>query len=176
MVDQEFKPNSQDLPNFSAVTETTAKSFLYRGGQPSADGFAILQTDFAVKTVICLRSWDTDWEQQTCSSLGLNYVYSPLPIKLSSTSEDDFLSFVRSFFVEVQNRPRNIFIHCHQGIDRTGLMIALYRMCVDNWAFDAAFQEMENFGYRGILHQVFLSRLKDTLYDWWANSRCSLAT
>jgi protein-tyrosine phosphatase len=56
-----------------------------------------------------------------------------------------------------------VFVHCHRGIDRTGMMCAVYRMVVCGWSKEEALDEMTNgpFGYDGMFSNVvdFLWRL-----------------
>jgi protein-tyrosine phosphatase len=40
-----------------------------------------------------------------------------------------------------------VLIHCHHGSDRTGLVIAMYRIVYQNWTKDAAIDELRNGGY-----------------------------
>jgi protein tyrosine/serine phosphatase len=46
------------------------------------------------------------------------------------------------------NRP--VFVHCRQGQDRTGIVVAAYRMKTDGWPLDLAEAEMESFGFNGV--------------------------
>ena len=45
------------------------------------------------------------------------------------------------------NRDKKIFVHCRYGDDRTGMMIAAYRMADEAWTSDEARKEMEKFGF-----------------------------
>ena len=38
-------------------------------------------------------------------------------------------------------------MHCQQGADRTGTMMAFYRIAVQGWPKDDAIAEMKNGGY-----------------------------
>ena len=40
-----------------------------------------------------------------------------------------------------------IYIHCHKGVDRTGFMVALFRMLFQEWNFKDAVAEMYRMGY-----------------------------
>ncbi|MBC7739269.1 MAG: protein-tyrosine-phosphatase, partial [Candidatus Saccharibacteria bacterium] len=38
-------------------------------------------------------------------------------------------------------------VHCHHGADRTGLIVALYRLIAQGWSRDAAIAELIEGGY-----------------------------
>ena len=46
-----------------------------------------------------------------------------------------------------ENPHKKVFVHCRYGDDRTGMMVAAYRMAVENWSADEAWEEMQVFGY-----------------------------
>jgi hypothetical protein len=48
-----------------------------------------------------------------------------------------------------------VFVPCDQGVDRTGLVIAAYRMRVQGWLQQAAVQELYATGFYGILDWLF---------------------
>jgi hypothetical protein len=43
-------------------------------------------------------------------------------------------------------------VHCRWGDDRTGMMIAAYRLVEQHWTPKEAMQKMHEFGYGGIHH------------------------
>ena len=43
------------------------------------------------------------------------------------------------------NQP--VYVHCALGQDRTGVVVAAYRMDVDGWSFEDAEKEMQSFGF-----------------------------
>jgi len=40
-----------------------------------------------------------------------------------------------------------VFVHCRLGDDRSGMMIAAYRMAAQGWSADDAMLEMKYFGF-----------------------------
>ena len=44
--------------------------------------------------------------------------------------------------------PKPVFVHCMKGQDRTGVVIAAYRIRRQGWTFDQAYQEMLSYGHK----------------------------
>lgn len=117
---------------------------LYRGAQPAQKGFAELKR-LGVTTVVNLR---TGWQGSTAErkeveTLGLRYVNIPVGgwSPPSNAQVAQFLSLVKN------SDGQKVFVHCHFGDDRTGVMIATYRIAVEHWTADQAVQEMRSFGF-----------------------------
>ena len=78
--------------------------------------------------------------------LGIRYVHIPMSVmpwsKISQKS-------IKSYF-EVLNDPANypIFVHCRRGADRTGVMVALYRIVAHGWDGKKAVKEARDIGMR----------------------------
>ncbi len=127
------------LPNFGRVTDT-----LYRGAQPSQAGFGALQ-QMGVAIVVNFREepWETSTEKREVESLGMQYVGIPWKGKHTPSNAQivQFLDLVRA------NPQAKIFVHCQRGADRTGTMIAAYRIAVEHEAVPDAVSEMYRFHY-----------------------------
>jgi protein tyrosine/serine phosphatase len=55
---------------------------------------------------------------------------------------------VASFLKLLRDNPKQkIFVHCYYGDDRTGVMIAAYRMAEQHWTADQAYNEMRFFHF-----------------------------
>ena len=134
---------------------------LYRGSQPDAEGFRHLR-DLGVKTIINLReerdALETN-EQKIVESLGMRYV--PLPVR-----DGNFFTWfrripddsVKRFLATLQTEPGPFFVHCRRGTDRTGAMVAFYRMVQSGWDATRATAEANEVGmrfwYRGLRRQI----------------------
>jgi protein tyrosine/serine phosphatase len=58
---------------------------------------------------------------------------------------------LKAFFdVVLDPAKRPVFVHCAHGKDRTGTMCAVYRMEVDGWTPEKAFEEMQKFGFHDL--------------------------
>jgi uncharacterized protein (TIGR01244 family) len=154
---QEQTASNIGIERFHRVDER-----LYRGAQPTADGFRQLR-DLGVRTVINLRL-EADAkrvdEQRIVESLGMRYVH--LPIR-----DGNFFTWfrrvpqdaVRKFFEIVESAESGpVFVHCHRGADRTGTLVALYRIARQGWDAQRAVKEAGDIGmrwwYRGLRQQI----------------------
>jgi protein tyrosine/serine phosphatase len=124
----------KDLPNFAQVSP-----HLYRGGQPTAEGFGQLKA-MGIKTVVSLRSAHSD--RKLLAGTGLRYVR--FICKAERPDEENVVKFLK-VMEDPQNWP--VFVHCHAGADRTGLMVAVYRVIHQGWTAEDAIAELPNFGY-----------------------------
>jgi protein tyrosine phosphatase (PTP) superfamily phosphohydrolase (DUF442 family) len=113
---------------------------LYRGGQPDEEGIAWLKS-IGVKTVINLRHYHGDTEQRRVEAAGLRYERIALESSAAPRTEQvsRFLQLVR----DPTLRP--VYVHCKHGVDRTGTMMAVYRMEQQGWTNVEAFTEMRFF-------------------------------
>lgn len=109
------------LANFYQVTTN-----LYRGAQPTAEGMARLQT-LGVRYVISLRMLRSEqWELRRNGLKGMNLGIVPWHV-----SANEVVKFLKAA-TDTNNLPA--FVHCQYGADRTGLMCAMYRIVVCDWA------------------------------------------
>ncbi|HEV2719278.1 MAG TPA: dual specificity protein phosphatase family protein [Thermoanaerobaculia bacterium] len=121
---------------------------LFRGAQPSELGLAELKK-LGITVVVNLRErgHDVESERKEAEALGLRYVSIPVggwsaPAKAQVA---EFLTLLRG------SSGDKIFVHCHLGRDRTGVMIAAYRVAEQHWTAKQAIQEMHSAGFHSIL-------------------------
>ncbi|MFT3742690.1 MAG: tyrosine-protein phosphatase [Pyrinomonadaceae bacterium] len=126
------------LPNFQKVNEN-----LFRGGQPKPEGFQQLK-ELGVHTVIYLRSDDekASKERELAEAAGLSFTSVPLGNWKRPAKAD--IEKVLAMINDAGNQP--VFVHCKRGADRTGTVIAIYRMTHDGWDAKQASDEAEKFG------------------------------
>jgi protein tyrosine phosphatase (PTP) superfamily phosphohydrolase (DUF442 family) len=149
--------NKSALPEFSQVTDR-----LFRGGQPQEEGIEKL-AELGINTIVNLRGADRQSraDEAEATALGLRYFNVPLPVwgrpKDSQTNR----------VLEIIEAPENgrIFIHCRDGVDRTGTIVALYRISVEGWSADAAGREANTKGMRG--SQVWMRDYIDDYHERW---------
>lgn len=147
-----------ELPRFQQVNEK-----LYRSAQPR-DGGLIRVRELGINTVINLRgsSKRTRAQEAEARALGLNYFNLALP----TWGRPDDARVAR--ILEIISAPESgrVLIHCRSGVDRTGMIVAIYRMKNEGWARNDALAEAERNGMRRI--QVWM---RDYAEDYGANAQ-----
>ncbi|HVB85886.1 MAG TPA: dual specificity protein phosphatase family protein [Candidatus Dormibacteraeota bacterium] len=136
----------EGLPNLGEVTPT-----LYRGAQPNKEGFEQL-AKMHVDIIVDLRG-NRQSERDIVTKLGMQYV----PIPWFCMHPKDQL--IARFLTLLRDNPdKKVFVHCKSGIDRTGMMVAAYRMAEDKWTAQVAMREMKAFGFTPF-HEMICSGL-----------------
>lgn len=124
------------LPAFASSSAPGIKNFyqvdqhVYRGAQPTAEGFEYL-AKVGVKTVIDLREADprSQEEEQMVAAAGMKYVSVPMTGLTAPTEAE----INRILDILEEGNPGAVFVHCKRGADRTGAVIASYRIDHDDW-------------------------------------------
>jgi protein tyrosine/serine phosphatase len=126
------------LPRFAQINE-----HLYRGAQPSPSGFKSL-AKVGVHAVIDLRGGGERSlvEEKQVEALGMKY-YS-IPLHTLSAPTDKQIATILSLIEDSENWP--VFVHCERGRDRTGTVIACYRIRHDRWPNERALTEARERG------------------------------
>jgi protein tyrosine phosphatase (PTP) superfamily phosphohydrolase (DUF442 family) len=137
------------LPAFAGSSVQGIENFyqvdghVYRGAQPDESGFQYL-AKIGVKTILDLReSGERAFqEQQMVTALGLKYVNVAMSGLTPPTEEQ--ISQILSLLEDTGAGA--VFVHCKRGADRTGAVIAAYRIAHDNWSNDRALAEAKSDG------------------------------
>lgn len=125
---------------------------LYRSEQPSEEGFKVI-LDLGIKTVINFRQLQTDKPNSKIEDLKLIHQ----PINTWKISYEDVLLALKT--ISVSDKP--VLIHCKHGSDRTGCVIAAYRMVYEGWSKEEAINEFleDKYGY----HQSWFPNILELL-------------
>lgn len=146
---------SQDteLPRLARVSP-----FLYRSGQPTEQGLKKL-AEMGIRTIIDLRGpgQRARKEQELVESLGMRYVNVPL----SNIGRPTDAQIERIFEIIADPDARPVLVHCRRGEDRTGMVVALYRIFYEGWDAEHAYREMRRFGFKW-----YLWRMKGYVFDF----------
>jgi protein tyrosine phosphatase (PTP) superfamily phosphohydrolase (DUF442 family) len=129
-----------ELPRFSRAAER-----LYRGGQPRPGGVARL-AELGVDTIVNLRGPGerVREDEEEARALGLRYFHVPMPTWGRPESEQ----VQRALEIIASPENGSVFIHCKDGVDRTGTIVAVYRIAYEGWDADDAVAEARRHGMR----------------------------
>jgi len=112
---------------------------LYRSAQPTAKDFKNLKA-LGIKTVVNLRLSHSDAE--LIKETGLEYEQ----INMESWHiRDEYAVKFLKIVTDPQKTP--VLVHCKHGADRTGSMVAVYRIAVQGWSKEDAIKELKEGGY-----------------------------
>lgn len=117
---------------------------LYRGAKPTEDGYKNL-AKLGIKTIVSLQVAPPPKEH--IKNLGMRVIHIPInPFDMRDKYADEFLTIMSIN----QNHP--VYVHCLYGSDRTGTMVALYRIYIQHWSKQEALAEMREpkYGFREI--------------------------
>jgi tyrosine-protein phosphatase SIW14 len=134
--------SSRDLPNYHQVND-----HVYRGGQPTDDGFHALSRA-GIRTIIDLRpegdenNHSLKHEAEIVEGSGMRYV--SMPMHGMATPPPEAIAKLMILLNNENDGP--VFIHCKRGADRTGAVIAAYRIQHDQWKNPDALKEAVSLG------------------------------
>lgn len=120
---------------------------VYRSGQPSREDFTLLYR-WGITEVLNLRNYYTDKDERDT----VNIILYNVKMAAHRINEKDVIQALRL----IKNRKGSILIHCKHGSDRTGLVVAMYRIIVQGWSREEAINEMKlgGYGFHGIYKNI----------------------
>lgn len=131
--------------------KTVEPGVLYRGGQQETYNLALLTGRYGFKTIVSLREPEErgsfpDWyepEREFCKERGIRFYNIPLHGKEPPSPEQ-----VRQWLAIMQDeRNHPVFVHCAEGVVRTGALVALYRIALQHKDNRAAWEGLPHFGH-----------------------------
>jgi len=132
--------------------QAVVENGITRGGHPDVTDLHNFKTIISLEAI----SKSTESERKKAEQLGIKYVSSPMDVH--QMPEDTQVQYIINLMKDPSNKP--LLIHCFHGEDRTGLIVGLYRVYVDHWTPEAAYQEMLKMGF----HKKFTD-LRDYFYE-----------
>jgi tyrosine-protein phosphatase SIW14 len=130
--------STQRINNFHQVNE-----HVYRGAQPTSEGLEHL-AKIGVKTVLDLRENGerSSREAALVTALGMHYVNIPMSGLTAPTRAE----ITRILVLLEAPTTGAVFVHCMRGADRTGAVVAAYRIDHDHWDNGRALNEALSLG------------------------------
>ncbi len=128
---------------------------LYRCEQPKDDDIATLRA-LGIRSILNLRRYNTD--PGALKRAGFKLLVQRM--EADDLTMDDLVAGVR----QIRDAPKPVLLHCWHGSDRTGSVVAAYRIVFQGWTPAAALDELRFGGY-GYHEKTFpnIIRLFETL-------------
>lgn len=136
--------------NFSRVDDG-----VFRSGQPDGAEFALLVKNFGLKSVLTLRLNHDDEDE----ARGLPLKLYRIPMRAGKITRAQMVEAL----VVLRDAPKPLLVHCWHGSDRTGFIVALYRMVFQGWSREKAIAEFKEarFGH----HETIYPNLEQALVE-----------
>jgi protein tyrosine/serine phosphatase len=157
------EPCSIDFPhdaNPTAITDEDVCNFhqvdsqMYRGGRPRASAYPKLEA-LGIRTIINLEEEESA-QRERDALLRLNenlkpedridfvsFPISQTQIDKTGISNDE----VKELFQLIEKARKPVLIHCYYGRDRTGAVMALYRMLYSQMSYEDALEEAYHYKF-----------------------------
>jgi tyrosine-protein phosphatase SIW14 len=121
------------IHNFYKVDE-----HVYRGAQPTEEGIHYL-AKLGIKTVIDLREPGERARNEEAAVTGAGMRYINVPMTGLTAPTESETARLLGILEDATTGP--VFVHCMRGADRTGAVIASYRIEHDGWDNGRALKE-----------------------------------
>jgi protein tyrosine/serine phosphatase len=153
------KAKKIEIANFHNLYKVDDK--LYRSEQPDKEGFIALEK-LGIKSILSLRSHHSD----SVLAKGTGLTLKQILLRAESITYSEIVSSLK--MIKVAQKP--LLVHCWHGSDRTGCIVAAYRMAFDEWSKQEAIEELNYspFGYNKLafpnivklLNEIDITKLK----------------
>jgi tyrosine-protein phosphatase SIW14 len=118
------------VPNLFKINDS-----MYRSAQPGKNSITYFDS-LGIRSILNLRKHHED-------PVGIHAKAYAVKMKASRFTDDDIIRALQI----ISTAPKPILVHCRYGADRTGLVIAMYRIIFENWTREKAIAELLNGGY-----------------------------
>jgi tyrosine-protein phosphatase SIW14 len=119
---------------------------LSRGAQPSSEGIKELANRGLI-TIINLRPESEDptaTDREKAEAQNLMQHYEPVPLSRWCAPREKDIAHILNIISDPAEQP--VFVHCQRGADRTGTVVAIYRITHDCWSAEEAIREARQHG------------------------------
>lgn len=137
---------------------------VWRGPRPTTIDDVLELKERGFQTILNLeRGWfeflhgEMNVETKRCLTVGL----SPVNIHLGIYAPPTLPELTASLIVLTDPKFGKVYVHCKHGVDRTGMVIAAYRMMAQRWSFGKAKEEMLAMGFHNWAYFWWISQLKN---------------
>ena len=149
-----------ELPNFHQVDAR-----LFRGGQPATGGVSRLKA-LGIRTIVNLRYEPDLVKAEEAEATAAGIAYYNVPMRGLNRPTDKQVTRILALIDDRARGP--VFVHCKHGSDRTGAIVACYRIARAEWTAERAIREAFDYGMmqaeyaKRAFVRAFYARLRKT--------------
>ena len=125
-----------EAKNFYRVDE-----LLFRSAQLDGSDAAKLH-ELGIKSIVNLRHFSRGGDKR---AFGNQFWLTNKPLQSWEIKPAQIADVLRT--IRERQKEGAVLVHCYHGADRTGLVVAMYRVIYQGWSLDAARSEMIDDGY-----------------------------
>ena len=147
----QFTPAKKiDLPGATLKNFYKVDDRVYRSEQPVKEDFPLLE-QFGIREVLNMRRLHSDEDKAAGTQLKLHR----MKVNTGRMSIEQMVEALRM----IRDARGPILIHCWHGSDRTGAVIAMYRIVFQNVPKEDAIREMTEggFGFHSVYSHIILT-------------------
>lgn len=130
----------KEIKNFYKVSEE-----VYRSAQPDRKDMKKIE-NMGIKTVLSLREYNDDKDEAKDTKLILKHV----KMNAGKIKDKEIIEALKI----IKNSDKPILVHCWHGSDRTGVVVAMYRIVFQNVSKEKAIEELKDkkYGYHAAIY------------------------
>ncbi len=139
---------------------------IYRSGQLSAALVRKTLSKHNIKVIVDLTGnipsdKDQEAEKQAATELGIEVLRFPL----RGNGTGDINNYARAIaaIVDARNKAKPVLVHCAAGTQRTGGVVACYRMLIEKKPPSFAYEELLRYDWRDKQDQVLLTYINSNM-------------
>ena len=114
---------------------------LFRSAQLDGSDAAKLH-ELGIKSIVNLRHFSRGGDKR---AFGDQFWLANKPLQSWEIKPAQIADVLRT--IRERQKEGAVLVHCYHGADRTGLVVAMYRVIYQGWSLDAARSEMIGGGY-----------------------------
>jgi tyrosine-protein phosphatase SIW14 len=139
---------AQVITNFQTVEKD-----VYRGGRITATDILSLSKEQKIKTILSLETyWNASKakkdEIDTAKKLNIKHINIPM-----NPAGDLNIKQMWEAVDLLAKQPRPLYVHCYRGSERTGIVVAGYRIKYEKWSYKQATDEMDKYGFNPLFNE-----------------------